>query len=221
MRMKVSIWLLCSLKFFGMILLMTSLSLSGTNAIKLDCDYESDGFDTYCTAKNLQVTKPNEIIDGVVADYKDGNDAVVILSIQDQTFNYFPTGIELIFKKLTRVTIGFSQLKRITQADLKPFTELKGLWILSNEIEILEKNLFKLNTKLTAISFSKNKLQYIDSEVFEPLTNLMIASFYGNPCINFDATDPTEMQELKNEIAQSCQNQEVLRKHSEALPNEM
>jgi len=201
-----------------MILLMRSLSLSGTNAIKLECDYETFNFNSFsCIAKNLQVTKPNEIIDGVVTSHAKGSIIVSMLTIQGQTFNYFPMGIEKIFKKLTGIMIGFSKLKRITQADLKPFTELRILLIYHNEIDILEKDLFKFNTKLTLMNFLANELQHIDSNVLEPLTQLTSVWFQLNTCISMAATTPKKIQELRNKFAQSCQNPDVARKHAEAV----
>jgi len=197
--------------------------LSGTNAVKLDCVYGTgyfyevgEGHSYYCEAKNLQVTKVNEEIDGVVTSCAKGNDAVKGLYISEQTLNFFPSGIEKTFKNLRGIYIGNSEMKRITKANLKPFTELKGLWIYVNEIDTLEKDLFKFNTKLTYIFIINNKLQHIDNKIFEPLTQLTDVYFSGNSCINVTATTPTEIQELKDKIAQSCQNAEVARQHSEA-----
>jgi len=168
-------------------------------------------------AQNLQVTKPNEEIDGVVTSYSGGNDAVRGLFIHSQTLNFFPAGIEKIFINLRAILIGQSKLKRITKANLKPFTELKGLWIYHNEIDTLEKDLFMFNTRLTYIYFISNKLQHIDNKILEPLTQLTTAVFSGNPCISIDAETPTKIQELKNQIAQGCQDAKVARKHSEAV----
>jgi len=209
--MKDVIWFLCSSKVVRILLLMASLLLSETNALKLNCEYKTGHFSQvgeqnsfYCNAKNLQVTILNEEVDGVVTSYAGGNDAVRGLYIQSQTLNFFPAGIEKVFKNLRAIQIGISKLKRITKADLRPFNELKGIWIYHNEIDTLEKDLFKFNTKLTCIYFIQNKLQHIDSKVLEPLTQLTTAYFSGNPCTNIDAHNPTKIQELKNQIAQFC-----------------
>jgi len=77
------------------------------------------------------------------------------------------------------------------------------------------KDLFKFNTKLTYIYFVENKLLHIDSNVLDSLTQLKIVSFSGNPCIDVMAVTPIQIQELKNEIVQSCQNLDVARKHLE------
>jgi len=223
--MKVVIWFLCSSKIVRIHLLMASLLLIGTRALKLDCEYETGYFSDigeqnsyYCNVRNLHITKPNEEIDGVVTSYAGGNDAVRGLVISHQTLNFFPAGIEKIFKNLRGIIIYNSKLKRITKADLKPFTELKGLWIYGTEIDTLEKDLFMFNTKLTYIHFNSNKLQHIDNKILEPLTQLTSAYFSGNPCKLTDTTTPTQIQELKNQIAHNvCQNAEIARKHSEAV----
>lgn len=64
-----------------------------------------------------------------------------------------------------------------------PFTKLKHIDLCKNDLEELEKDLFKFNHLLQVIKASENKLKFIDVTAFEGLYQLHTLELNGNHCI--------------------------------------
>jgi len=77
-----------------------------------------------------------------------------------------------------------SELKEITQNDLKVFPKLKHLWLIKNEIEVLEENLFKFNPNLIYININDNKVKEVYDSAFGGLNILKRLYLNNNICIN-------------------------------------
>lgn len=63
-------------------------------------------------------------------------------------------------------------MREITKDDLKPFPNLKYLYLDHNNIKVLEPNLFIHNPNLEIIWFRPNPIEHIDPNVFKSLSNL-------------------------------------------------
>jgi len=203
---------------------MTSLMLHAA-AIKLDCTYKrkdwgtlADG-DDYCQVNNLNVTTRNVAIDGVLIDHSNGNDNISAFIVESQPCYFIPRGIENVFNDLEVIQFDSTHLKQVSKNDLRPFTGLKALLLEHNDLEVIEKDLFMHNKKLTYISFAYNELKHIDTLLLEPLTELTIAFFSSNQCISMNAYNQERMDELKSQIAQNCQNTELAKKHDAIVVN--
>jgi len=190
-------------------------------AIQLRCDYSlgstygSDASKYFCDVKNLNITTRNVKIDGLLINYTKGH-VIRGLEIIHRTCHYFPKGIENVFGNLLIIEISNSNLKQITKSDLQPFTELIELDLKSNDLEVIEKDLFMYNKKLNEVWFDHNKLKHIDNMAFES-TQLKFAFFENNPCISMDADTEKQITTLKREIAQSCQNVELAKQHDKEV----
>lgn len=170
---------------------------------------ESGKFVDYADVQGLDVeTEGVEIttVNGHDADYfKDKT--ISLLRIREHTVNYLPTGLEKFFPHLEELTITGVELKSLKQADLKPFTHLKELFVFSNLLETLDNNIFEFNTELVDVNFGTNKLKHIGADIFAPLKNLKRADFSGNVCVdNFGGEHLTkpDLTDLLNDIKTKC-----------------
>jgi hypothetical protein len=96
-------------------------------------------------------------------------------------------------------------LKEIHQVDLKPFADLMVLNLYDNKIEYIERDLFKFNPKLSAISFEKNKISSIDIYAFDDLKSLTNL-YLGNVCITGSAKSHSEVASLIVSVEMKCSN---------------
>jgi len=169
---------------------------------------------TTCYAKNLVVATPWEIVESVAQNYAN-NDELHGLYFSAQSLQFFPKGIDRIFRNIKSIVLSDSDIKKITKEDLKPFNQLTGIWFSGLSIEVIEEDLFLYNKELTYVNLWSNKLQHIDANVFSQLTHLSGADFTRNTCINSKATTKAEVQALKIEFLEKCQNAEAVQRNAE------
>lgn len=137
----------------------------------------------------------NNDVKGFVADYK--------------ALDYFPQGLDKIFRNLQLFRVRFSSICEVTQSDFKPFPELKELDMHENKITILEDGLFDFNPKLVFISFSRNKIFRIESKVFHGLINLEYLYLTHNECIDeFAYNDRDLVKFLVTKTKEACNEKE-------------
>lgn len=105
------------------------------------------------------------------------------IRIYNRNVYYFSSGYDKYFTNIEVIQVYGSKLKVITQKDLKPFTKLKHIDLCKNDLEELEKDLFKFNSLLEVIKISDNKLKFIDVTAFEGLFQLHTLELNGNHCI--------------------------------------
>ena len=136
----------------------------------MECKYITDEWGTlhkiyYCLVQNPVSINSREAstITSVSGSHISGksNDDVFAVDIKRKTVNYFPKGIEKIFKNLQGISISNSGLQEITQSDLSVFPELVNLILTQNNIQVLEQGLFDINPKLTYINLNWNKISQI------------------------------------------------------------
>lgn len=95
------------------------------------------------------------------------------LFILKKQIHFLPHAIgETFFKNIAGLTINDSKLKEIHQQDLSEFSKLRELFIVSNEIENLEENLFEFIEHLELLWLDGNKITKIDSKIFDNLNKL-------------------------------------------------
>ena len=119
------------------------------------------------------------------------NNAVIGFCSEYKTIKYFPRGLEKVFPNIKSIYIWHAGLKQIEQADLEPLRSLVDFDVWGNEIKEIPKDLFKYNTELKHISFTDNRITFIDPNVFDNLNGLAglfldkTASYDWDPCVNF------------------------------------
>jgi len=114
---------------------------------------------------------------------KKKNKDVKAIRIYNRNVYYFSSGYDKYFTNIEVIQVYGSKLRVITQKDLMPFIKLKHIDLCKNELEELEKDLFKFNQLLEVIKASDNKLKFIDVTAFEGLFQLHTLELNGNHCI--------------------------------------
>lgn len=118
---------------------------------------------------------------------------------------FMPKGIGKLLPNLEGIQISKAKLASIDIQDLKPFKNVIKLYLHSNELEVLDTNLFEFNVELRIVHLARNKLKFIGMNILEPLPKLEKAYFDNNPCINLQAASPHSLAHLKAQINEKCQ----------------
>jgi hypothetical protein len=126
-----------------------------------------------CNVQNFDIFNQNRVkVDKASGEHFDGkNDKDVrgFAIFRAYNLHYFPEGIDKVFVNIFWIAIHKSNLNEISQSDLKVFPELKYLYLDENQLEVLNADLFKYNTKLELIWIYKNPFKHIDAKVFSSL----------------------------------------------------
>ena len=171
------------------------------------------GFSYKCHVRNsVSITSFDAAaVDEITGEHKSGfkNDNVEGFYISSKgQIHYFPRGLDKFFKNLKGIQISDTGLKEIHQSDLKHFTQLKVLYLFSNQLEVLEENLFEFNPNLELINLDTNKISYIDPNVFDKLTKLKNLYLSKNACFDMEAENPTAIQNVIKAAKSNCINSE-------------
>ncbi|CAG9810013.1 unnamed protein product [Chironomus riparius] len=162
------------------------------HAVEINCKYSSD-FDWFTVGKvytcsvqqKLDALHTDSGVIGVngIHNGKKKNKDVKAIRIFNRNVYYFSSGYDKYFTNIEVIQVYGSKLKIISQKDLMPFTKLKHIDLCKNDLEELEKDLFKFNQLLEVIKVSDNKLKFIDVTAFEGLYQLHTLELNGNHCI--------------------------------------
>lgn len=160
-----------------------------------------------CTVKvPFKVTNDNTTI-ATINGYSQPNEKVRFFSVTDKVVNYIPKGLNLLFVKLIGMKFDQTSLKLVTKENLQPFPDLLMFSSTNNQIEFLEKDLFIYNPKLQYVSFSSNKITYIDPNVFKVLSSTLAVLMLDRTAIDCglsSASDPNSVAKLLNKVSKSA-----------------
>lgn len=172
----------------------------------LDCKY---------SVENLQIIGDRYVCHAKVVDSSDltrfegvplghpigkNNADVEGLFIENGDLAYIPVGLEEIFPNLKSITLRNSNLETISAEDLKPFPNLLSLTVESSNVDDLEGDLFKYTPHIQSIEFENNLISSVGEGLLSGLSDLKLAQFEGNTCIDIRAETP---QEIRDEILPS------------------
>jgi hypothetical protein len=192
------------MKLIGIILV---LSVPFAASIVIECKY------TIWTNKQCNLIKdPNITERDTVVTIATGNDensmnhanVTVFFSRNDYTINYMPRGLNDLFPNLVTIWIQNCHLKEIRQTDLQPFRKLRKLYLNKNDIETIERDLFKYNPKMQRIGLSDNKITRVDPNVFDHLNELRRLGMYGNKCADGYANNRTQILKFISKVTEQC-----------------
>lgn len=196
-------------------------------AIVIECDLKESYYGYKCEAKSLQITARDgdrfvKRIYGQNIERKSYDDVKVFYS-GFLVVNYFPQNLENVLRNLETIQIDHANLKEITNNDLKPFgAKLKNLWLGSNDIEVIEVDLFDFNPNLEWIFLENNKIKNVESGAFNKLQKLNNLNFDKNPCHSGEASDKSGVATLIANIEFKCQQTSyLLMKHQEGIFNQL
>lgn len=182
---------------------------TSTLAINLECAFsDRNNFGYKCDATLRITSKEDRTISRLLAVHqpRKNDENVKFFDAIGKTIHFFPLGVNKIFPNLEIVQIYGSNLKEISSGDLQQFGEkLTVLWLPSNELEIISKNLFEFSVNLEWIDFSFNKIKHVDARSFEELKVLKSLAFDTNLCHSGNAmNDLAAVGELIIQIEGKC-----------------
>ncbi|XP_070500152.1 leucine-rich repeat-containing protein 70-like [Chironomus tepperi] len=201
------------------LIFVVSILLHFVASSHLECIFKTSNYlgDVYtCQFKyNLNISSPDNAYilssSGTHLEQKCYDDVLAINS-ENKDIQYFPKGLEFIFKNLKAIDLQNNGLKELYQSDLTSFRSLVYLDLGKNDIEVLEDGVFDNNPHLEVISFYGNKIYHIDLQVFDSLSKLYHLVLDNNRCINKSARrDRSGVEQIVQDTKIMCQNSEFLK----------
>lgn len=180
-------------------------------SLKVTCNYQIVSWSFIPNHYQCQVTDVHveaadvvvESIDGKHLPGKTVND-VKSIQIDNQVCMFLPQRFDSFFKHIEGIQMNAANLTAITQADLKPFPNLKQLIVKDNDVQELSADVFDFNKKLISLDFTNNNLNLIPENTFSQLESLESISLADNVCVNKSASGKIGIQEIVQEIATGC-----------------
>jgi len=111
-------------------------------------------------------------------------DDVISFNAYNKGVEFFPRGLEKVFKSLRSIYIHFSKIQEVSQADLKPFPNLIYFDIRESEIRFFEDGTFNFNPNLEVVWLTGNKIFHFGLNVFKNLIKLSYLGLTSNMCMN-------------------------------------
>ena len=121
-----------------------------------------------------------------------------------QSFNQFPTNIEIFFPNLLLIDFWSAGLTSLSADLFKPFPNLRVFSADLNRLVTLDGDLFKYTPNIQSISFRNNLIRNVGRGFLEGLSELKQVLFLNNPCIHFFAVSPEAIEYLKIELERAC-----------------
>jgi Leucine rich repeat len=180
-----------------------------TTALYLDCTYSMRSHWTVpniytCTARPIFVGDPHNVTD-VSQNHLAGrnNSDVKGLSIRNHNIKVLPRNVDQFFTNIEAIDIT-NTLEEISREDLAVFPNLKELHLNDNKVQVINSNLFQGNPLMSAISFISNPIRNVAAGVFDDLADLVQLRFDGVACHSQAATNRATVNALIPRISVQC-----------------
>lgn len=183
-----------------------------TMGVEIQCRYQMRAWGVIvgnlysCAATITSVENPGivTVIRGTHMAGKVNTDVTEIFVDNHRILSKIPSGIENFFPNLKAYHWYNGNISTIDSSIYKPFSKLLRIELGQNKIETVDGNLFQHTHKLREIYFGLNKLKYVGHGLLTGLTDLVVAEFLSNPCINIRANTTQQIQELNLQLPIRC-----------------
>jgi hypothetical protein len=156
---------------------------------------------------NYTITARNESVTGVIGEhksFKSNNHVFAVWMLYLEMF-YLPIDIVRHFRHIAGLTINHSQLKELKQSDMEPFYKIRELYLIGNDLEVLEAGVFEFNKRLELLWVDGNKIKVIESGVFNGLAKLRYLNVREEKCMLQKVQyDYEEVLKLIRKIHRKC-----------------
>ncbi len=179
------------------------------NSFNMLCDYVQSGWYLVgkvknCYAKNVTIRSPDQFVDSVNGDDKTILEDIMGFWIENEICHYIPQKIVAFMPNLKAFGLSNAQLRTISKFDLAPFPELVRVAFYKNKLEYIDGDLFTLNTKIQSINLEDNNLLIINGPVLKPLKFLNYVAFVL-PCLNKKCEYSGCIPEINIEFSEKCE----------------
>lgn len=170
--------------------------------MEIECQFKNvnwDGTSKYtCYVTLATISKPDTLVAAFKGQHQSGktNKNVTAIWFKDTLVEFMPKGLADVFANLTHLDILNCQLKKITMEDLVGLDKLEVLWIRSNSVQSLARNVFLNMPKLRVVNFCHNLLDSFDPETVAPIKGqLELLNLRNNIGLDeiFDKKAPNEI----------------------------
>lgn len=160
-------------------------------ALFLECDFsyiilwpETPKDDVYSCTGTVRYIGDSRIITQVTGTHSiDKNDSHVIgLLINGPTLRLAPRKIHQFFPNLESLALLNNNMEEISRDDLLGLTKLRVVNFYSNKIQRIDSNLFENHLGIEAFSIAENPVKHVGLSAFEHTTQLTTLHFYFNTC---------------------------------------
>lgn len=185
-----------------------------TSGVKIQCIYTidiliADGLYT-CWVTRISMGNPLTVteISGAHEGGRSNADVKAFAffghEIHNTTPETIPKGIENFFANLEVFRWVNGSISTIDSTTFKPFPNLFYINLSFNKLVSLDGDLFQHTRKLERIDFNNNLIKHVGRDLLTGLTNLTVAFFFSNPCINAGTDTLKGVQALKLLLPQLC-----------------
>lgn len=150
---------------------------------------------------NYIKTLNDDIFNGTTNLLKLGLNSNQIRNISKDAFN----GL----LKLEVLNLSNNRIQSLLNETFHDLTSLKVLNLRSNKLKKLQFGLFKLNQHLEDIDFGHNMLLFVNSELFNNLTNIKYIEFDDNYCID-DYFTSDKLKDIQSKLESLCLESETI-----------
>lgn len=152
------------------------------------------------------VTIDNVLTTSVSQNHFDGkcDSDVLVIFATNQTLNYLPAGLNHFFPNIRGLTILHSELRSLTSCDIALFKNIEFIYVYGNNIQLIDGDLFSKNPNVMYVSFTRNPVRHIGSNLLAPLKELKEAYFSNCNCIDQLAWNPAQIDKMKSDMTAFC-----------------
>lgn len=152
------------------------------------------------------MTIDNVLTTSVSQNHLDGkcDSDVSVIFATNQTLNYLPAGLNNFFPKVRGLTILHSHLRSLTSCDIALFKNLEFIYAYGNNIQRMDGDLFSKNPNVMYVSFTRNPLRHVGSNLLAPLKELKEAYFGNCNCIDQLAWNSGQINKMKSDMEEFC-----------------
>lgn len=199
----------------ALIILVATFSVA--SCISIDCEFKDDFIHDWklrytCRTKKFLVDDDARIVRTITGEHLKNktierkSDDVTQYFARGVNIDRFPGGLGAHFENLEVIRITACNLRLVLKEDLENLDNLKFLDLIGNKMEKLESDTFEHTRGLREVILNNNRLQFIGSNLLEPLQQLISVSFGGNFCATGFSKDSSQEQlaRLKTEIKLKC-----------------
>ena len=157
-----------------------------------------------CTARIISVGDVRNVTD-VSRNHLAGRNHSDVkgLSFRALGIKFLPSNIHEFFPNIESID-ATNTLEELSREDLSVFPKLKELHLNSNQVQVINSNLFAGNPNMTAISFISNPVRNVASGVFENLSQLTELRFDSVACHSQAAVNRAGVLSLIAKIIVQC-----------------
>jgi hypothetical protein len=186
---------------------------ASADAVIFQCNFGDAGWITlpnvYTCFATIIYTETDALED-VKGTHLDGrsNSDVEFVFVQNENTNRLTRNMEKIFPNLVGLSWGRSNLTELSAEDFQPFPNILFFAAFTNKLVTLDGDLFRHTRRIRLINFANNRIETVGENLFNMLTDLERAAFEMNRCIDMNAVNIWEVEQLTRVLVQNCAQSE-------------